>query len=373
MKRRPEDQLLLVCSRTNVSSDQKEEIKRIVAGPLDWAIVLEQARRHCVVPLVQRSLHFATSHNVPHEVQDLLQKAVRQIAFHNLQRTRELIRVLHLFEAHNIQALPFKGPVLAAHIYGNLTLRQFADLDIMIKKRDLVHARSLLLQEGYTPDKALANVEDLSAFAAKNHDYRMWRGESVMLELAWQLQTRPFAFPPLNDDWWQTLGLKPFGGYQIRTLTTEQLLLLLCVHGSKHMWERLIWVCDVAEILRTQQIDWSLLCSEARRLNVERMLRLGLSVAHELLDAPLPEDILQATTADTTISKLRSHALELLFREGELSSHTTMKIALYRFWMIDRFRDRLAAAIDHAPSLLEPVRVWKTYGLAPLKHLFGLS
>ena len=66
----------------------------------------------------------------------------------NLFLTRELLNLLTLFETHQIPAIPFKGPVLAASVYGNLALRQFSDLDLIIHKQHVAKARELLVSAG---------------------------------------------------------------------------------------------------------------------------------------------------------------------------------------------------------------------------------
>jgi Uncharacterised nucleotidyltransferase len=63
--------------------------------------------------------------------------------------TAELLKLLALFETHSISAVPFKGPILAASVYGNLSLRQFGDLDIFVHKEDIARAARLLVSQGY--------------------------------------------------------------------------------------------------------------------------------------------------------------------------------------------------------------------------------
>src|SRR5207244_11975507 len=62
----------------------------------------------------------------------------------------------------------------------------------------------------------------------------------------------------------------PLGGTLVRTLSAEHLLLVLCAHGAKHCWERLGWICDVAELLRgTPALDLSGMLAQARSLRSE--------------------------------------------------------------------------------------------------------
>jgi len=38
----------------------------------------------------------------------------------------------------------------------------------------------------------------------------------------------------------------------------EDELVLICIHGAKHFWERLMWIADVAALISRQTaINWS--------------------------------------------------------------------------------------------------------------------
>ena len=68
---------------------------------------------------------------------------------------------MKLFEKYDIQALAFKGPTLAQNAYGDITLRQFGDLDILIRKKDRSRMVSILLNEQYIPEINLKRGRNL--------------------------------------------------------------------------------------------------------------------------------------------------------------------------------------------------------------------
>jgi hypothetical protein len=74
----------------------------------------------------------------------------------------------------------------------------------------------------------------------------------------------------------------------MRTLRAEDLLLVLCVHAAKHVWIQLSWLCDIAQLAKSRQFDWTAIQDEARRLGIERIVNLNLLLAHKLLGSPLP-------------------------------------------------------------------------------------
>ncbi len=82
-------------------------------------------------------------------------------------------------------------------------------------------------------------------------------------------------------------------GTEMKTLSADDLLFSLCVHGSRHLWERLGWICDIAELITRHEINWPALLQRAAATDSERMFLLGLHLAHKLLDAPLPSSVQQ--------------------------------------------------------------------------------
>jgi len=104
------------------------------------------------MPLLYRSLKKTCQQAVPSTYLEQLRDLFLTNAARNVFLTAKLLELLDLFKENNIAALPFKGPVLAESIYGDISLRQFVDLDVLVHKRDALKARNLLLAHGYQPE-----------------------------------------------------------------------------------------------------------------------------------------------------------------------------------------------------------------------------
>ena len=81
-------------------------------------------------------------------------------AARNVRLNDEMQRLLTLFEANHIRALPFKGPVLAQQLYGNIALRTMADLDFLVHEADLRNAKEMLAGEGFRSVPDLRGLEE---------------------------------------------------------------------------------------------------------------------------------------------------------------------------------------------------------------------
>jgi hypothetical protein len=221
-----------------------------------------------------------------------------------------------LFETHQIPAISFKGPVLAASVYGNLALREFLDLDILIHKQHVAKARELLVEQGYRPQFDLKNSQESAFVRSYSAQSFVRHDDKVVVDLHWTMMSRDFGFPLEPEDLWEDMETISLAGRETLTLSQENLLLFLCVHGGKHGWERLGWVCDIAEIIRSRKgMDWKQVINQAGALRSERMLFLGLYLASDLLEAPLPEEIKARAHSDAAIKSLAAQVRDRLFRE----------------------------------------------------------
>jgi hypothetical protein len=148
---------------------------------------------------------------------------------------------------------------------------------------------------------------------------------------------------------------------------------MLCVHGSKHLWERLIWVCDIAEVIRVHhQMDWDLLMQNASKTGAERMLLVGLLIAHTLLDAPVPASILRQAQANNAVRSLTTHVCNILLLDDVDSDRVINDAPLFYLTMMERIQDRARLLLRFYPSMLHPIRAVRKYGMRPLQHLLGL-
>ena len=85
----------------------------------------------------------------------------------------------------------------------------------------------------------------------------------------------------------------------IPTLSTEMLLVYLCLHGAKHAWERIEWIYDIDRLIHTNtEIDWDKVLTIAQEMDTSTSLYLGLKLSHILFHTPLPENIVFMTETE---------------------------------------------------------------------------
>ncbi|MFY9729383.1 MAG: nucleotidyltransferase family protein [Candidatus Acidiferrales bacterium] len=294
-----EKQLLASCARTRMVPEIAEQIREVTAGPLDWDFVLAEATENSVGPLLDLNLRAVVPESVPAGVMERLKITCRANTVRCLFLAAELHKILDLFRAAGIVAIPYKGPVLAEQAYGNLTLRDFDDLDMIVPQRDLMKAHEVMLGLGYQARFPwILSKDSRTALVPGEYNYRDEKRRAVV-ELHTELTLRHFPVVPDIDRFAQRLVKVMVAGREVLTFAREDLLSALCVHGSKDFWERISWVADVAELIQGHaDLDWDLAFRTAESLRVERMVHLGLALADDLLQAPMPSEIRKRVRED---------------------------------------------------------------------------
>ncbi len=363
-----EHDLLLGCARTILREQQLERINALTKQPVNWEYVIQTAMQHGVLPLLYQNLNAACREVIPDAVFSQLETRFRKNAISNLLSTAEMCRIVKLFKAQKIEVIPFKGPTLAIAAYGDLALRQFHDIDFIIRKSEVVQAKEVLLAEKY-----ISQVECSTSTLDKNHEFP-FKG-AVFLELQTEMLHRKFAFAINDDELWQNLIELDIDGTLIRTLSPENLLMILCAHGTQSLWKRLIWICDIAEVVRACRLNWTAIHQRAKRLGAERMIRLGLCLANQLLGAPLPEALLEEIEADKTVAKLAKQITENLFYTSA-NFYQEMEQGWFYIKSRERLRDqalcfwRMATTpteLDQQLVKLPPPLAFLYYGIRPFR------
>lgn len=302
--------------------------------------LLELAERHAVIPLLARAA--GRSPTAPARILDTLSERRRHIAMENAALAARLLQVDAALRSAGVEYLAYKGPAMAVMLYGDVALRQFTDLDILLPPQDVTRALQALRSLGLAPAAGLSTrqlahrlrfdcqVELASGPEAPHLDVH-WR--AVPPHLAWELPVAELL---------QRVQHITLGGRSIPVPSREDLLLLLCVHGAKHAWSRLQWLADVAVLLACgPPPDVEAVLQKARSTGAERMLRVGLALASELLDAPAP----LSASPDAATLRLAQAAAESL-----LSSAAWPESRRWRYLLAvrERISDRLTCVARYA-------------------------
>ena len=370
-----EMQLLLACCSLSMKQDdrnRKESLDRLSAlsrqEGIDWEGFIDLVERHRVHRLVDRNINQYAPEQIPANVRLALRDRSNQKRWQMLNLTAELVRLSKLFAQHDMFVLSFKGPLLSQQLFDDYGLRYSKDLDLLVKPQDLDQAEQLLLSNGYTrqkPDFVLTPRQKKAYLKESLHVSYYHPERQIIVELHWRLCSNPYLLPSeYVQRMMSTAQQVPIAGAQITSLSDEDTLLYLCLHGATHGWYRLKWLCDISQFLhREQAINWEAWAENVVTLALHRPVAQALLLAHQLFDAPLPPATRFLTAEDQIIPKLVAHSIqalmqseEELFPVGQLKAFRDMP---YRMKLKADFRYKWSAFSQAWLSIDD----WKRYPL----------
>jgi hypothetical protein len=386
---RPEFALVACCGWPRPDGRVADATRLILRQPIDWNLFLREASRHRLVPLAYRHLS-AFPDCAPAQVLDALRRDFRRSAKRNLVITAEMLRVVDQLAVRGIRAVPIKGPLLSIAAFGDLAMRQFADIDILVHPRDVQHAKTMLTDGGYAIEHVLSAGPE-AEYIRSEHAFRFTRPDGdVLIELHWRLIDRRLACA-LDDEIWEHLQQTNFHGRSLLTLREDDLFLYLCVHGAKHYWENIEWISCLAALLqRRPEWDWDSIVQRAVSMGARRVLQLALLLVSDFGASPVAAVPLQLMKRDPVAESLANTVWQRVFAP-ELEG-TAREVYRYEFYLRarERMADRLrvlrhcSVRIPHPDSkdwslypvpkslqflyyAIRPIRLLKENGIQPLK------
>lgn len=375
MNHAAEIELLLLCARTGLQPETGQRVQSILAAGIDWEFLLNSAARHGLMPLLYWNLKKIGSAAIPQPYLQQLQTRFEQNAQQNLLLTQELVRLLKQFEQQSITALPFKGPLLAATVYGNLALRHITDLDILVPEKEFSQAIALLQTGGY---ELRIDVPWESHLTRQNGFYNV--------DLHSSIAPRHLSYSLSLQEVWQSTAPVLFGGITVASLEPEMQLFMLCLHGTKDRWAHLNRVVDVAQLIQTQPLNWEELIAWANAKGWRRLIGIGLHLANDLLQTELPDTVQQWLQSESASGTIADQIKQQLFAPAVVPVNEVYR-TLFHIRTRERLRDKLGAVwelMNHSgwfsptpndrlavelPAefgflyyLIRPVRVLRKYG-----------
>lgn len=347
--------VILQCARTFLSSGKNPELQTALAKTQDWQLVERTADDHCVMPLVAFILGRHGNGVVPMEVLQRFRERSLRLARNNLAWGHEWQRILRCLSEADIPAVSFKGPALALAAYHDLALREFHDLDLLVRSRDVAGARDVLVANGYTLWSQTRNQTDTALVQSRNQQIcftSQQRGTAI--DLHWGAVHEMFSFQLEADKLWQAAYVARCGDISFLSLAPEHLLLYLCAHGTKHCWRNLCWLCDVAALVQAHpHMDWHACIRSAEAAGCDLLLKHTLLFSEQVLGVELPEPIKQYSRNDARARTLSGVARQfLLAQPGDNPGY--LKAMSYHLAFARRGRDRARLVFERVFVPAEP-------------------
>jgi Uncharacterised nucleotidyltransferase len=353
--------------------EKLDRLRLLLHEPLRWNLLLDLADRHGTQPLLCQALVDIQDAVPPAELSVL--KRRYQINLHKaLFLSRELIRIMEHLSALGIEVMPYKGVALAELAYGDIALRHAGDIDLLIRPQDFPRIRDAVRELGYTPHLAFSEAEGRAYLKSGYECAFDGAAGPNLLEVQWAIQPSFYAVDFDMDTLFQRGVEITVAGHSMKTLSSEDLILVLSAHATKHVWGRLIWLCDIARIMALPALDWTWIASQAKALGIVRILRVTMLLANRVLGSTIPpaaqESVPEDSRALVLVDEIQTHiANEAAFNVESLAYFRLMMRLRERPPDRRRFLQRLA--LTPGPSEWQAVHL--PAPLFPLYRLVRLS
>lgn len=357
---RPEHNLILNIARREADA---ASLLLLASEELDWDYLIALAYAHGLLPLLHK--HLATVDLVPGHVLSRLKResvANTQNVLHLVHRQLEIFK---LCKQHSIPVAIFKGPLLAQMAYGEMSLRQAGDIDLLIDRSKFARARQLLESCGYEMTPRLTPAQ-LASHLHNHCEIQFMRDEWLtVVDLHWDLAPRSFVFGVKAGEMMSRLQSITLANTPVTTFGPEDLFLYQAMHGAKHLWRRLEWISCLAESLRaTRSINWDTLSNRAAKAHATKILALGLRLVERFSDVAVPTEVLTAIDPDKAMQRMATQIRAQLFHTYGAAESTETN--LYNLRIMDRKRDVLLSALRSifVPTLPD----WQSLALPASLH-----
>ncbi len=337
----PDFNVLIVCCREKTDISAVQTLFSTFSDD-DYLNLHRLSNRHGLYPLLYKTVISADPDSLSPKTKALFKESNMAVVRRSMMMSAELLQLMQLFETNGIEAIAFKGPALGEIAYGSVILRQYGDLDILIKHDAIKKTIALLLERGYRPEIDLQD-STIDTFYNCVNVIGLYKGP-VRVEIHWELLSKNYAIDWDEETLWHDTETVMINHKPIKILSFENHILYLCAHGSKHLFERLEWICDIDRAVRAEKdVDWDHLMSVAKALGIERMLLFGLTLSELLFQLPLPKEVLHKIDNDPAIDDLIQKVIDLHYssKGANTKSYSTFRL----LWqMRENFNDRLRFA-----------------------------
>jgi hypothetical protein len=332
LSHRQEQELLLCCARTRADAAMRERIHTLLQTAIDWEYVLDLAATHGVAPVVCRTLDMVAPNAMPSAIRARIDLRLQASAMQSRFLSEQLAAIAQIMHAEALPALYFKGPLLATAIYGDLSLREFHDLDMLVPAGVFRRASDVLQAHGYS--------------LRADHGWQaMFVRGPVCIDLHRAISAPAYPVALDFERWWNRRELIEIAGMSVPTLCREDLLVLLSIQAARDTWGwtlHLQKICDIAETaIASPGLDWLAVEAEARSLHVQWILAFGLHLAVRILGVELPEAAARSAVASRSVRFLVDQECEGFFEAPE-NRGARLRGAEFHARVRERVRDRIS-------------------------------
>ena len=345
-----EDEALLCLAHPKLSTERSQRLANLLAAPLNWSELLDQADRHGIIPLLHHHLKQAPALTIPETANTTLTERSRSCLAWNLRLSHELLRLLGRFNEAGIPVIPLKGLYLADLLYNDSALRPTSDLDLLVKVQDFDRSQRVLEEAG------CAKLADEEQGAEYHVSYVTTDGRAgqVLIELHRDLGESHVAGLDIEAIWRAAAPIT-WGNRTIWAMALPDLFLYTCLHAVQDGLASIRSLLDITLLLERygRDLPWQELAQRVKQARIETPISLSLLLSRELLEASVPSEFLTAIRPSRNLSRLLGQAL-FRWRGGVLHVPHELLVGPFMALLMLCWEDSLTGKLRHLRRNLLP-------------------
>ena len=315
---RAEQTFLLYCIRYQFKTTPVARLTDLLETALDWEVLWQKAIEQNVCMIFYRVLKQIRLEAIPPSVLESIEADAQSRIAYNLFLMKTLLQVLDWLAKHDIEVLSFKGPVWAQLGYGNIGLRDFCDLDILVRPQDFSKAKEVLIDRGFY-DKHSGSLEE-----SIRQVQMVLPNRQINIDLHYNLVPEDFYLEVDPESFFENQQTLSFLGKTVATPSAENIIAIAYIHGAKEHWKSLKRICDFAALIQKYpEVNWQKVIAQCGTQENDRAFWLGVAIAQAYLQISLPEFPNQKLQQFPEVVQLaRQH--QYCFEEGLTADNRTV-------------------------------------------------
>jgi hypothetical protein len=278
----PEVWALLACAQTVLDRRNQRSLQTALSACPSAERLCQAALAHGMLGLLYL---LVVSESLPRAEPVLLQRLTdlqRSATVRSLVQTTALLKILDGLRGVGVQAMPIKGPVWAQQLYGDIALRTWSDLDLVVRPSDVAAARTALLDQGFV-ESGRGNelilrrgyVGGEMSLASPEH--------GIHLDLHWKVNTGLSPCPLTAELIFADAQEMEVLGRRVLVPAKLPLLLITCLSGDR--WRRIESLVGLGVQLRGMSVeDCRVLSAVAGDVGCVRRVMVAVRHAAQVFD-----------------------------------------------------------------------------------------
>lgn len=185
-----------------------------------------------------------------------------------------------------------KGFILGHHVYDNIGLRTFNDMDIFIEKKNYDKWIDFLKNNGFVKYENSSDIfpkDIILKYSFAQHFINPEKELAIDLHLNISNKMHPFQFQ--IDEFFQNEKTLTIDSIKFHTFSNEYQIIYLLYHCFKHYYFKLIWFIDIYRIFNRLDYKEQKVMQLLKQYKLENLMVFYIRIANDIFgNSGLPEN-----------------------------------------------------------------------------------